>query len=96
VVDWDNRRVADTVVGDLRALVPAARAAGLRRAVVVKEKQATMACTPDAEGLRPGPEPGLRGLVLAGDWIATGLPPTIESAVESGARAASLVAAGWQ
>lgn len=95
-VEWDGQRVADTVVGDLRSLVPAARGAGLRRVVVVKEKQATMACTPDAERRRPGPEPGLRGLVLAGDWIATGLPPTIESAVESGARAAALVAAGWQ
>jgi squalene-associated FAD-dependent desaturase len=96
VVDWDVQRVADTVVGDLRALVPAARTAGLRRAVVVKEKQATMACTPDAERLRPASQSGLRGLVFAGDWIATGLPPTIESAVESGARAATLVAGGLQ
>jgi len=30
--------------------------------------------------------------VLAGDWTATGLPPTIESAVESGERAAALLA----
>jgi uncharacterized protein with NAD-binding domain and iron-sulfur cluster len=29
---------------------------------------------------------------LAGDWTDTGLPPTIESAVTSGQRAAALVA----
>ncbi len=95
-VEWDTQRVADTVVTDLRSLLPAARAAVLRRTVVVKEKQATMACTPAAERLRPGVDPGLRGLALAGDWTDTGLPPTIESAVESGARAAAHVAAGWQ
>jgi hypothetical protein len=33
-------------------------------------------------------------LVLAGDWTATGLPATIESAVRSGNRAADLVLQG--
>ena len=35
-----------------------------------------------------------RNLVLAGDWTATGLPATIESAVRSGNRAAELVLQG--
>jgi hypothetical protein len=35
------------------------------------------------------------GLILAGDWIATGLPATIESAVVSGHRAAQL-AQSWR
>jgi predicted NAD/FAD-dependent oxidoreductase len=33
----------------------------------------------------------VNGLFLAGDWIATGLPATIESAVLSGHRAAAAV-----
>jgi len=80
------------VLGDLRALLPTARDAVLRHAVVVKEKQATVAPTPEAERLRPPAATDLAGLVLAGDWTATGLPPTIESAVESGERAAALLA----
>lgn len=90
---WDTARVADTVVAEMRALIPAARAARVRRAVVVKEKQATVSPTPAAERLRPAPETPLRNFLLAGDWTATGLPPTIESAVSSGERAAALAAA---
>ena len=92
VVGWDSERITDTVLGDLRALLPTARDAVLRHAVVVKEKQATVAPTPEAERLRPPAATDLAGLVLAGDWTATGLPPTIESAVESGERAAALLA----
>jgi hydroxysqualene dehydroxylase len=91
VVDWDTERVASTALADLRALVPAARQAGLVHAVVVKEKQATVSPTPAAERLRPPAITPLHGFVLAGDWTATGLPPTIESAVESGERAAALL-----
>ncbi|HHI68245.1 MAG TPA: hypothetical protein ENJ97_02860, partial [Planctomycetes bacterium] len=40
------------------------------------------------EGLRPGPVTGVGGLFLAGDWIATGLPATLESAARSAGLAA--------
>ena len=92
VVEWDTGRVADKVVGDLRSLVPAARAAQLLRSVVVKEKHATISPTPAAERLRPPPRTPVNNFFLAGDWVQTGLPPTIESAVVSGHRAAALVA----
>lgn len=91
VVEWDSDRVTQTVLDDLRALIPAATTARLEHAVVVKEKQATLSPTPDAERLRPPAGTALRGFVLAGDWTATGLPPTIESAVESGERAANIL-----
>jgi squalene-associated FAD-dependent desaturase len=93
VVGWDGDAVAERVVADLRAALPAARAATVRRTVVVKEKHATTAPTPEAERLRPAAETRLAGFWLAGDWTATGLPPTIESAVVSGHRAADLLAA---
>ncbi|MFV3128522.1 hydroxysqualene dehydroxylase [Niveispirillum sp. KHB5.9] len=59
---------------------------------IVKEKRATFAATPDQERLRPGPRLA-RNLFLAGDWTDTGLPATIEGAVQSGHRAAELVTA---
>ncbi len=94
VVEWDTARVTAEVLADLRAVLPAAVPARLERSVVVKEKHATVSPTPAAERLRPPARTPLRGFVLAGDWTATGLPPTIESAVESGERAASLLADG--
>jgi hypothetical protein len=91
-VQWDSAAVAGRVVEELRAMVPAARAAAVLRSVVVKEKQATISTTPAADRARPAAETPIANLFLAGDWIATGLPPTIESAVMSGDRAAGLVA----
>ena len=41
---------------------------------------------------RPATATPIRGLVLAGDWIDTGLPATIEGAVVSGRRAARALA----
>lgn len=91
VVQWDNTHIAATVVGELQAVVPAARAASVLRSVVVKEKQATISTTPTAERRRPPATTPIDNLFLAGDWTSTGLPPTIESAVLSGDRAAALV-----
>ncbi len=57
---------------------------------VVKEKRATFAATPEQAARRPETATRWRNLLLAGDWIDTGLPATIESAVRSGQRAAKL------
>ena len=46
---------------------------------------------PDAPP-RPQTETAIDGFYLAGDWIDTGLPATIESAVVSGHRAADVLA----
>jgi squalene-associated FAD-dependent desaturase len=57
---------------------------------LVRERRATFAATPQQNALRPGAETNWSNLFLAGDWTATGLPATIESAVRSGYRAAEL------
>lgn len=57
---------------------------------VVREKRATFDQTPVNETRRPHARTALTNLFLAGDWTATGLPATIESAVRSGRRAAQL------
>ncbi len=55
---------------------------------IIKEKRATFAQTPANERCRPKTRTGIANVFLAGDWIATGLPATIESAVLSGQKAA--------
>ena len=67
-----------------RTAVPAYR--------VVKERRATFDQTPAEVGRRPGTRTGFANLYLAGDWIDTGLPATIEGAVRSGHMAARAVA----
>jgi squalene-associated FAD-dependent desaturase len=68
--------------------LPAAQGATMRRATVVREKRATFSLAP-GQPPRPGTRTSLPGLLLAGDWIDTGLPATIESAVVSGHWAAA-------
>jgi len=60
---------------------------------IVKEKRATFSATPEQAAKRPKSETRWRNLLLAGDWIDTGLPATIESAVRSGQTAARLALA---
>ena len=58
---------------------------------VVKEKRATFAATPAQEALRPPTRTAYTNLFLAGDYVANGLPATIEGALRSGEAAARLV-----
>jgi squalene-associated FAD-dependent desaturase len=58
---------------------------------IVRERRATFAATPAENARRPEPITAWSNLFLAGDWINTGLPATIEGAVRSGNRAAELV-----
>lgn len=93
LVDRDPDDIAQIVVDDARLLLPAARTATVVRAVVVKEKHATISATPAVEPLRPATQTPLDRFFLAGDWTRTGLPPVIEGAVASGYGAAAAVAA---
>jgi hydroxysqualene dehydroxylase len=58
---------------------------------IVKEKRATFAATPAQNAKRPDTRTGWANVLLAGDWIRTGLPATIEGAVRSGYKAASII-----
>ncbi|MBI4364648.1 MAG: FAD-dependent oxidoreductase [Candidatus Latescibacteria bacterium] len=90
-VDRPVGAIADETARELAEAFPAAAPARLLGSRVYKERRATMRAVPGVQRLRPTPETAVRGLFLAGDWTATGLPPTIEGAVLSGHRAASLV-----
>jgi hypothetical protein len=58
---------------------------------IVKERRATFQATPDQVAKRPKARTHWRNLALAGDWIDTGLPATIEGAIRSGHTAAEIV-----
>jgi len=60
---------------------------------IVRERRATFAATPEQSARRPNAATRWINLHLAGDWTATGLPATIEGALQSGATAARLALA---
>lgn len=64
----------------------------LRSFRVIKEKRATISHAVGTYQWRPAARSPLPGLWLAGDWTRTGIPATIEGAVQSGHDAASLAA----
>ncbi|MDQ3068627.1 MAG: FAD-dependent oxidoreductase, partial [Acidobacteriota bacterium] len=85
-----DTEIIATITADLRAALPRAAGATVVRATVIRERQATFSVRPGAPA-RPEERTPLDGLFLAGDWLATGLPGTIEGAVRSGNRAARLL-----
>lgn len=95
--DWmqlDPEEVTRRVLGDLVACFPAAADARLELSRPVKERRATFAYTPGFGDLRPSAssESG-RGPILAGDYVQTGWPATMEGAARSGNNAAEFLLA---
>ncbi|MCW8818141.1 MAG: hydroxysqualene dehydroxylase HpnE [Ignavibacteriaceae bacterium] len=58
---------------------------------IIKEKRATFIPSNYILDKRPQQKTKIKNLILAGDWVDTGLPSTIESAVKSGRVAADLI-----
>jgi len=90
ILALENDALISLALRELRDAVPEARAARVVRASVVKERRATYSLAP-GQPKRPGTLTNVAGLVLAGDWIETGLPSTIEGAAISGRRAAEAI-----
>jgi zeta-carotene desaturase len=87
IVGRSNDALAAIAHAEVIEALPPAREARLLRATVVREPNATFSLAPGAPR-RPGVRTPFPNLFLAGDWIDTGLPGTIESAVLSGRLAA--------
>lgn len=87
LLESSNLELVTAAHDELRAAFPSCRDAALRHATVIREPRATFSLAP-GQPPRPETRTPVPGLYLAGDWIATGLPATIESAVRSGHRAA--------
>jgi hypothetical protein len=92
VVGRTNDELIAIALQETREALPRIAAARLVRATAVREKRATFSLAPGMPP-RPPTDIGVSGLLLAGDWVDTGLPASIESAVVSGHRAAAVAMA---
>ena len=61
---------------------------------VITDKRATFSCTPGLQ--RPIEKTAFPHLVIAGDYVASDYPATLESAVRSGVKAADLLSQHFQ
>jgi squalene-associated FAD-dependent desaturase len=91
LIDWSRERLAQTIWNEVSTLT--GLEAPLPPFRIVKEKRATFAATPEQDAKRPSARTSWSNVFLAGDWVQTGLPATIEGAVRSGYEAARLIAA---
>lgn len=88
MVQMDRQQIIDLALKELAGFFPAVQHATLLKAAVVKEVRATYSIRPELDLLRPTPASPWPHIFLAGDWVATGWPATMEGAVRSGYLAA--------
>ncbi|MDO3635532.1 hydroxysqualene dehydroxylase HpnE [Mycolicibacterium arseniciresistens] len=86
-----NDEIVDEQLALLRRYYPAAVDAKVVQAQVVKMPKATFSQVVGTDALRPPQRTSVPSLALAGDWTATDWSATMESAVQSAARAVDLV-----
>jgi len=75
-------------LAELSEFFPDVKLAKLEKAALVKEVRATFGVPPGIDDARPSARSPWPNCFLAGDWIATGWPSTMESGVRSGHLAA--------
>jgi zeta-carotene desaturase len=92
LVEKSRGEILDLAIAELKEFFPEARNARLLKATVIKEVHATYAPLPGVDAYRPDSVSPWPRVFLAGDWIATGWPATMEGAVRSGYLAAEAVA----
>ncbi len=76
---------------ELAEFFPNAKEAKVMKAALVKEVRATFGVPPGIDASRPGAKSPWPNLFLAGDWVQTGWPSTMESAARSGHLAAEAI-----
>ena len=86
LTNMSNEKIIEIAVANLRGAFSEPNWK-VTAATVIRERRATFSLAP-GQPSRPGTETNIPELFLAGDWVETGLPSTIESAVVSGHRAA--------
>lgn len=89
----ERKAAIDLALGELAEFFPAMRQAKLEKAALIKEVRATFGVPPGIDKFRPDTQSPWPNLFLAGDWIQTGWPSTMESAARSGHLAADAVCA---
>jgi squalene-associated FAD-dependent desaturase len=82
---------------ELAEFFPIVKEAKVEKVALVKEMRATFGVPPGIDAARPGSASPWPNLFLAGDWVQTGWPSTMESAARSGHLAAEAVCSAiWE
>jgi len=89
-MDWSEPQIVQHVCADLGSCFGCATTPVPTWARAIKERRATFIPSPQSYAHRPSSRPlHPGGIILAGDYVQTGWPATMESAVRSGAIAAA-------
>ncbi|MEU4810185.1 hydroxysqualene dehydroxylase HpnE [Nocardia fluminea] len=91
VVHLPNAEFTAAALASLAAHYPEFAEAEVLRTHVIHQPQATFSAQPGFDELRLPQRTPIDGLFLAGDWTETGMPSTMEAAVESAVRAVGAV-----
>jgi hydroxysqualene dehydroxylase len=89
LVEEQNTTIAERVWRDIATALDR-NGSPMPKVRVVKEHRATFLASPEQNARRPKAVTPYGNLVLAGEWIDTGLPTTIEGAIRSGQAAAAM------
>jgi 15-cis-phytoene desaturase len=82
--DLSDEEIVRETRRELAEFLPEARDAELKHSVVNRVPLAIHSPFPGTQQRRPTPDTPVENLYLAGDWIDTGLPSSMESATKSG------------
>jgi zeta-carotene desaturase len=80
----ERKEAIEQALAELTEFFPQVKEAKLEKAALIKEVRATFGVPPGIDKLRPSSISPWSNCFLAGDWIATGWPSTMESAARSG------------
>lgn len=84
----NGEQLSREIVAELNSVFPGAEPVGARRWRIVTDPAAVFSITPQVERMRPATTTLAKNFLLVGDWVQTGWPATMESAVISGYQAA--------
>ena len=87
----ERNEAIQQALSELAEFFPQIKDAKLEKAVLIKEVRATFGVPPGIDAVRPYVDSPWPNLYLAGDWIDTGWPSTMESAARSGHLAAEVL-----
>ena len=86
--DMPKQQIREMFLDEMRRVFPKARDAQVERLLIVKQPWATFRSLPGVEAHRLPSATPIANLFLAGEWVDTGWPGTMEGAVRSGRMAA--------